>query len=340
MRSSIAVLILVSAVASPSLAAPLRIKAQDEARDLHSRVTLSELKPLVKPLIIGGLGGLAPGLVSFLTTPHNPSISTGSINKRDDMDDPMTLLGALNTRDLEARASVLGTVLGVTEADLPTFLRNGGIGGILTGAGVALAPEVKKLFNGGKSSNSTQATRREIYERGAVSSILGAAEQDLPTILKNGAVASVASAGVVEAIKKAIGSFGNNNSNGSSKRLLTSLGPSDLSSLRLGPGIKLGPGLKLDSFRRDVAERSLLDDLENFLHLGNDGSFSANPRPQTRDLTGDVAERSILDDIENFLHLGNDGSFSANPRPQSRDITPEQLLAAAILSTRGLDRLD
>ncbi|KAI0063807.1 hypothetical protein BV25DRAFT_1837368 [Artomyces pyxidatus] len=174
-----------------------------------SRSFLSSLGPIEKGLIGTvtslGVSGAASGALDKL---FGGDKSSSSSSRREFMD------------ELDAR-SFVSTLEGIVGKEGVPLLKSLGTG-LLGGGAIA------GLDHATKSSSSSSSSRRDFDEleaRSFLSSILGATEEDLPTVLKNAGAVGLASGAVASAGGELEKVFGGKKLPGSSRSFLSSLGP-------------------------------------------------------------------------------------------------------------------
>lgn len=161
-------------------------------------------------------------------------------------------------RDFDARSlgSALGKLLGATEDDIGTVLKNGAIGGAVTGG----------VVSAGDAAENAANSKRDIDIRSigsALGKVLGATEDDIGTVLKNGAIGGAVTGGVVSAGDAIESAFGGS----SSKREIDERAPLNLSPITKGilgtlTGLTASSGVEglLDpSSKREIDERAPLN---------------------------------------------------------------------------------
>ncbi|KAI0062101.1 hypothetical protein BV25DRAFT_1838613 [Artomyces pyxidatus] len=166
MHSSFVVILLATAAASPAFAAPIHENEAHVRASVELDARKFDILSILKPLGTGLLGGAAiPILNKFLGGGDDASTARRGI---DDLSVIYNYLQAnpaaaavLAQRDaepLEARKSILGSLLGATEDSLSTVLKTSAAAGLASGAVAAAGGALEKLFGVGDQA----ASRREL----------------------------------------------------------------------------------------------------------------------------------------------------------------------------------
>lgn len=287
---------------------PLCLPSDFEARGLGS-----DLLPLLKKLGIGAAAGAGTTILgdalggSDSSSAAAPAATPAS--RRDFMyvrHLPPSILSRIyeilipflrysdfDTIDARSLGSALGKVLGATEDDIGTVLKNGAIGGAVTGGVVSAGDAIENAFGG--SSSKRDVDIRSLGS--ALGKVLGTTEDDIGTVLKNGAIGGAVTGGVVSAGDAIKNAFGGSDS----KREIDERAPLNLSPVTKGiigtlTGLAASSGIEglFDpSSKREIDERAPL-----------------NLSPITKGLIGTITGLAASSGVEALFDPSSDSSSS------------------------------